>query len=147
APTDAPSAEPVAPEAPPARRAARILIVDDNADAAESLAMVLGLEGHDVRTAGSAEEAIERLDEFVPEVAFLDIGLPKMDGYDLARALRAEPRASNARLVALTGYGRGPDRRRAIDAGFDEHMVKPVDIDSLLGRLDELLSGTDELTA
>ena len=147
APADAPSAEPAAPEAAPARRAARILIVDDNADAAESLAMVLGLVGHDVRTAGSAEEAIERLDEFIPEVAFLDIGLPKMDGYDLARALRAEPRASSARLVALTGYGRGPDRRRAIDAGFDEHMVKPVDIDSLLGRLDELLSGTDELTA
>jgi CheY-like chemotaxis protein len=139
-------ASPPQPRPGDARQAVRILIVDDNVDAAESLAEVLRLEGHEVLTAGSAEEAIERLADFIPDAAFLDIGLPKMDGYELARTLRADPRLRATRLIALTGYGRAPDRRRAIDAGFDEHMVKPVDIESLLARLEELLSGSAALT-
>jgi signal transduction histidine kinase/ActR/RegA family two-component response regulator len=129
------------PQRDPPARPARILIVDDNDDAAQSLALVLRLEGHEVCTARDGEEAIRLLDEFVPEAAVLDIGLPKMDGYELAAALRADPRTRAIALVALTGYGRGPDRRRALDAGFDEHLVKPVELDALLSTLHRLLSG------
>ncbi|MDQ6680493.1 MAG: ATP-binding protein, partial [Pseudomonadota bacterium] len=132
------------PAAPRGESTARILIVDDNDDAAQSLALVLRLEGHDVRTARSAEDALGLLGDFGPEAAILDIGLPKMNGYDLARALRADPRSRSTRLVALTGYGRAPDRQRAIDAGFDEHMVKPVGVEALLARLNALLAGTAE---
>ena len=141
APMAAPASEPKPAGTPAARRSARILVVDDNVDAAQSLALVLEFEGHEVQTAGSAEEAIERLAALRPDLAILDIGLPGMDGYELARRLRADPRTRAARLIALTGYGRAPDRRRAIDAGFDEHLVKPVDIESLLTRLDALLAG------
>jgi CheY-like chemotaxis protein/two-component sensor histidine kinase len=135
APTDA-----ALPAVVPAR-AARILIVDDNDDAAQSLALVLRLEGHEVCTARDGHEALRMLDEFVPEAAVLDIGLPKMNGYELAAALRADPRTRSVALIALTGYGREPDRRRALDAGFDEHLVKPVELDSLLATLHRLLSG------
>jgi len=142
---DAP-ARPAAPSrAAPNRRAARILIVDDNADAAESLAEVLRIEGHEVVTAGSAEEALERVESFRFEIGILDIGLPGIDGYELARRLRAESRTRAAHLIALTGYGRAPDRKRALDAGFDEHMVKPVDLESLLTRLEVPLGGTADL--
>ena len=135
----APRPAPAAPAAP-ALRSARILVVDDNDDAAQSLALILRLEGHEVQTAGNGDEALRLLDTFVPEAAILDIGLPTMNGYELAAALRADPRTRGIVLVALTGYGRGPDRRRAIDAGFDEHLVKPVEFELLLGRLAELLA-------
>jgi CheY-like chemotaxis protein len=138
-PAIAPAAAPEHPDA--LARPVRILIVDDNEDAAHSLALVLRLEGHEVCTARDGEEAIRLLDEFVPEAAVLDIGLPKMDGYALAEALRADPRTRAIALVALTGYGRGPDRRRALGAGFDEHLVKPVELDVLLSTLHRLLSG------
>ncbi|MFL6660760.1 MAG: ATP-binding protein [Rhizobacter sp.] len=128
-----------APAAPEAAGSARILVVDDNADAVDALSELLRLEGHEVRAAGSAEDAIALLDEFQPQIALLDIGLPRMDGYELARVLRADPRVRSARLIALTGYGREPDRRRALDAGFDEHMVKPVNIEVLLAHLKALL--------
>jgi CheY-like chemotaxis protein len=127
------------PREPPGRRAA-ILVVDDNDDAAQSLALVLRLEGHEVCARATARLRILLLDEFVPEAAVLDIGLPKMSGYELAAALRADPRTRAIALVALTGYGRGPDRRRALDAGFDEHLVKPVELDALLSTLHRLLS-------
>ncbi|HSC65713.1 MAG TPA: ATP-binding protein [Caldimonas sp.] len=118
---------------------ARLLVVDDNDDAAQSLALALRLEGHEVETAPDGEAALRLLDRFSPQAAILDIGLPTMNGYELAGALRADPRTKGMVLIALTGYGRGPDRRRALDAGFDEHLVKPVEFEKLLARLNELL--------
>ena len=121
-------------------RPTRILVVDDNDDAANSLALVLRLEGHEVETAADGAAALSLLDRFAPEVAILDIGLPKMNGYELAGALRADPRTREVVLIALTGYGRDGDRRRALDAGFDEHLVKPVEFEKLLARLGELMA-------
>lgn len=105
----------------------RVLVVDDNADAAETLAALLTLEGHEVRTAGSGPAALRLLADFHPEVAFLDIGLPGMSGYELAQRLRAEKGTAGATLVAVTGWGQNHDRRQAMDAGFDDHLTKPVD--------------------
>jgi len=116
-------------------RQLRVLIVDDNLDAAQSLAVLLQMEGHDVRTAADGHEAIETLETFAATVAVLDIGLPGMDGYELARRIRSNPRASRVRLVALTGYGRDTDQSRAREAGFDMHLVKPVDLDAVLQTL------------
>jgi signal transduction histidine kinase/ActR/RegA family two-component response regulator len=120
-------------------RAARVLLVDDNVDAVEALAELLRMEGYEVVSADSAESALEHVDAFRPHAALLDIGLPKMNGYDLARALRARPSLRSLRLIALTGYGRAPDRQRAFDAGFDEHFVKPAPLDELLSRLAALV--------
>jgi len=111
----------------------RILIVDDNADSANSLAMILNLCGHVAEPVYGAAEALERAAAIDPEIILLDIGLPGMDGYEVARRLRS--RGSNARLVALTGYGQPEDVRRAEDAGFDTHLVKPVDLQHLLRGL------------
>ena len=140
---DAAAAAALAPtSAPPlaASRRARILIVDDNEDAAQSLALMLRLEGNEVCCAADGQQALGVLDEFVPEAAVLDIGLPKMSGYELAAALRADPRTRSTALVALTGYGRAHDRQRALEAGFDEHLVKPVELDVLLTALHRLLA-------
>jgi PAS domain S-box-containing protein len=108
-------------------RALRILIVDDNVDAADSIAMLLSMEGHQTRTVNTARAALLAAPEFKPEVVLLDIGLPEMDGYEVARRLRAQNGSHQMRLVAVTGYGQPADRRRARAAGFDEHMVKPVE--------------------
>lgn len=115
----------------PARR--RILVVDDNADSANSLAMILNISGHVAEPVYTPAEALERAAVFDPEVVLLDIGLPGMDGYELARQLRV--RGSKARLVAVTGYGQPGDFRRAQEAGFDAHLVKPVDVQHLLRDL------------
>ena len=112
--------------APADARSLRILIVDDNADAADSIAMLLNMEGHQTRAVNTARAALLAVPEFKPEVVLLDIGLPEMDGYEVARRLRQNGRPS-MRLVAVTGYGQPADRRRAQAAGFDEHMVKPVE--------------------
>lgn len=104
----------------------RILIVDDNIDAAESLAELLRLEGHSVSTAHRAFDALEQLGLLRPEVVFVDIGLPDMDGYELAGRIRAA--SSPTRLVALTGYGQADDIRRSRAAGFETHLLKPVDL-------------------
>jgi len=109
----------------------RVLIVDDNVDGAVSLAMLLGLQGHEAETVHTAKEALERIAVFKPEVALLDIGLPEMDGYELARRLRAMPQLQGLRLIALTGYGQMDDRQRALTAGFDEHLTKPVSMPAL----------------
>ncbi|MBV9891016.1 MAG: response regulator [Rhizobacter sp.] len=138
-------AAPASPRQQPHGRHARILVVDDNEDAAHSLALILRLEGNEVAVARDGQEALALLDEFVPEAAVLDIGLPRMSGYELAAALRADPRTHAAVLIALTGYGRGPDRQRALDAGFDEHLVKPVELDALLTTLNRLLADSAEL--
>jgi PAS domain S-box-containing protein len=115
--------------------ARRTLVVDDNQDAAESLAMLLSLDGHEVQAVFTAEDALERAQSFRPQVMLLDIGLPGMDGFEVARRVRALEGGREIRLVALTGYGQNEDRQRALAAGFDEHLVKPVEPDKLAQTL------------
>ncbi len=109
----------------------RVLVVDDNADGAEMLAEFLRAEGHEVRTAHDGPAALQAAESFRPEVVFLDIGLPRMDGYEIARRLRQQAELKSSFLVALTGYGQEEDRRRTEEAGFDAHLVKPADPDEL----------------
>ncbi|WP_437949613.1 response regulator [Sorangium sp. So ce296] len=104
----------------------RILVVEDNPDVAESLVMLLQALGHEVAMARSGPEALEAAPAFLPDVVLLDIGLPGMDGYEVARQLRRQPELERALLVALSGYGQDEDRRRSRAAGFDHHLVKPV---------------------
>lgn len=104
----------------------RILVVDDNVDSAESLALFLTLKGHEVRTAHDGQHAIEAVRTFAPAVVLLDIGLPGISGYEVARRLRDNPELRKTFLVALTGYGQAEDLRRAKEAGFDHHLVKPA---------------------
>jgi CheY-like chemotaxis protein len=113
--------------ASPSRSSRRIMVVDDNVDAAAMLAALLQLHGHDVRTAASAPEALATGEEFNPEIVFLDIGLPGMSGYELARRLRDRPDMRSATLVAVTGWGQEDDRRQSKEAGIDHHLTKPVD--------------------
>jgi CheY-like chemotaxis protein len=105
----------------------RVLVVDDNPDAADSLALLLRLAGQDVRTAYDGHRALLQAREFLPDLVLLDIGMPGMDGYEVARRLRSEARLQGARVVAVTGWGQEEDRRRSTEAGFDHHLVKPVD--------------------
>jgi CheY-like chemotaxis protein len=146
------AAEPVAlttgePRGAPAaaRRPGRVLLVDDNADAADMLGELLRDAGHEVCIAADGPAALAALDSFVPELALLDIGLPGMDGYELAGRLRADPRAEGMRIVALTGYGREPDRARALATHFDDHLVKPVDAERLLEVTARLLEDEPEV--
>ncbi len=115
----------------PAARAMRVLIVDDNQDAADMLAHVLSSRGHETRVAHDGVEALRACAEFTPQTAFLDLGLPVMDGYELASRLRALPGLEDLRLIAVTGYGQESDRKRTLAAGFHYHLVKPVDISTL----------------
>jgi signal transduction histidine kinase len=128
----APEASVAAEPAEPVR-AMRILVVDDNADAADSLTLLLRLDGHETESVYTPAAALERARTFEPEVILLDIGLPGMDGYEVARRIRSH--GSRARLVALTGYGQSEDVRRAREAGFDEHLVKPADPQVLRQKL------------
>jgi signal transduction histidine kinase len=116
---------------PPERRTRRILVVDDNVDGATILATLLRLDGHEVETALSGMEALDRIPVFRPEVALVDIGLPGLDGYEVARRIRATAGRDVIRLIAITGYGRNEDRERARSAGFDAHLVKPVEFPAL----------------
>jgi PAS domain S-box-containing protein len=120
-------AAPERPATPPIAALAlrRILVVDDNVDAAETLRDLLALDGHEVAVVHDGEAAVERAQAFGPDIVFCDIGLPKLDGYGVARALRGDPRTRGAYLVALTGYALPDDLRRAAEAGFDEHLAKP----------------------
>jgi PAS domain S-box-containing protein len=113
---------------PPARH---VLVVDDNQDSAESLGTLLKLLGHEVRTAHDGPSALETAREFRPEVVLLDIGMPGMNGYDVARRMRTMPEVRDALLVAQTGWGQDDDRRQSKEAGFNDHLVKPVDLDDL----------------
>ena len=127
---------PDAPSPPPSTasdrpKGVRILLVDDNEDAARLIGKVLTAWGHIVSVAHDGASALEIIETFTPDVALLDIGLPVMDGYELARRLHAVPALAGVRLVALTGYGQARDRDAALAAGFHEHMVKPVDLDAL----------------
>ena len=114
-----------------ASRSRRILVVDDNIDAAQSLAFLLQAEGHDVCVAHDGEQAFMAASDFRPDIALLDIGLPKLDGYAVAQAIRRESWGRNIRLLALTGWGQNDDKRRALEAGFDFHLTKPVDLDQV----------------
>jgi CheY-like chemotaxis protein len=105
----------------------RILIVDDNRDSAQTMAALLQAWGHEVQTAYDGPAAVSAADDFRPEAIFLDLGLPGMNGYDVAKHLRAAAELAPAMLVAFTGYGQDEDRRRVLDAGFDHHLLKPVD--------------------
>ncbi len=113
----------------------RILVVDDNRDAAESLALLLEVGGHQVRVCHDGPSALGTAAEFCPEAVLLDIGLPGMNGYEVARRLRALPGANGLLLVALTGYGQQEDQRLALEAGFDHHLVKPADLGVLAALL------------
>ena len=104
-----------------------MLVVDDNVDAAESVATWLQLAGHDVRTAYDGSTALEAAVAFRPTIVLLDIGLPVMDGHEVARRLRQTPELENVWLIALTGYGRTADKQLSQEAGFDHHLVKPAD--------------------
>ncbi len=114
-----------------------ILVVDDNLDAARSLATLLKLSGHEVHTANDGLEAVEASATLRPDVILLDIGLPRLDGYEAARRIREQRRGEGLKLVALTGWGQEEDRRRSEEAGFDAHLVKPVDVDVLAKILAE----------
>jgi PAS domain S-box-containing protein len=118
-----------------AARRRRVLIVEDSADARESLRLLLELAGHEVDTAEDAASSLEKFRVFQPDVALIDIGLPGMDGYQLAQALRRGPHPEGLRLIALTGYGQAEDQRKALSAGFDLHLTKPVDPDRLQSLL------------
>jgi CheY-like chemotaxis protein len=105
--------------------------VDDNRDSADSLSMLLRLAGHEVRTCYDGAAGLEMARRWLPEVVLLDIGLPRLDGYEVARRLRQEAEAPRILVVAMTGYGKDQDRQRSQQAGFNAHLVKPVDLDEL----------------
>jgi signal transduction histidine kinase/DNA-binding response OmpR family regulator len=115
----------------------RILVVDDNVDSAESLSLMLELLGHKVSLAHDGLEAVEAAKQFKPDIAFLDLGMPKMNGYDAARLIREQPENRGVKLVALTGWGQEEDKRRSHDAGFDMHLVKPIDFSALEKLLEQ----------
>ena len=113
----------------------RILVVEDNADAAESLRRLLRLHGHEVSVADNGVDGVAEAKRCHPDAVVCDIGLPGMDGYAVASALRGDPETARTRLIAVTGYGRAEDRDRALSSGFDDHIVKPADPDVLLSKL------------
>lgn len=128
--------EPTA-RAPTPTTACRILVVDDNRDSAESLTMLLNLTGYETHTAYDGLEAVEAAAAFRPDVILLDIGLPKLNGFEAARKIREQQSDKSLALVALTGWGQEEDRRRSEEAGFNAHMVKPVDYAALTKLLAE----------
>ena len=130
--------EEVAPAAtaPRTNHRRRVLVVDDNRDAASMMAMLLELHGHDVFVAHDAERALEAARANTLDVAVLDIGLPGVDGYELARRLRQQDGTRHLRLIAVTGWGQAGDRARASEAGFNAHLTKPTEPELLLSALD-----------
>ena len=123
---------------PALRGLPRGLVVDDNADAAESLGVLLQMLGADVRVAHDGATALRMFDEFRPAALFLDLGMPDMDGYELAQRVRARADASGTMIVAHTGWGRDKDRELSRAAGFDRHLVKPANVDALRAVLEAL---------
>jgi CheY-like chemotaxis protein len=117
----------------------RILVVDDNVDGAESLALLLQFSGHETFLAHDGIEAVEAAERLRPDVILLDIGLPSLNGYEACRRIRQQPWGKHIALVAVTGWGQEEDRERSSNAGFDTHIVKPVDHDALMKLLSELL--------
>jgi CheY-like chemotaxis protein len=125
----------------PRSPALRILVVDDNVDSADSMALLLSLDGHEVRTAFDGLSALTEAAEFQPKAVLLDIGLPGMDGYEVARRLRELPGLRDVLMIAVTGYGQQDDRAHSKAAGFDYHLVKPVDPE----HLSQLLNGLTQV--
>ena len=111
----------------PAPRPLRILVVDDNQDSAMSMAMMLSIMGHETRTAHDGESAVEAAESFLPEVVLLDIGLPKLNGYEVAQRIRERAWGASMFLIAVTGWGQEEDRQRSSEVGLNVHMVKPVE--------------------
>jgi len=135
------SSMPVAPDSQPIepqQRRRRLMVIDDNKDAAESMSMLFELWGHEVICAYDGRVALETAAKYRPDAVFLDIGLPGMDGYEIAERLRELPESARTVLVAITGYGQDEDRRRSREAGIDHHLVKPVSPDTLHKLLDSL---------
>ena len=131
------------------KRRQRILVADDNRDAADSLAVMLKVIGHEVRTAYDGQQAIDMAEAFRPALALLDIGMPRLNGYDTARRIREQPFGRDMVLIALTGWGQPEDKQRSQLAGFDHHLVKPVDpsaLDRLLAAPAEPRAGRPGLT-
>jgi CheY-like chemotaxis protein len=126
APTPAPPGDGAAPHA------LRIVVADDNVDFAESLQAILEINGHDVTIVPDGEAALAAIRRQLPDLAILDIGMPGLNGYELARRLRAEAATASLYLIAVTGWGQAADRQAASDAGFDRHLVKPLEPDALL---------------
>jgi len=127
-----------AESAKPPKSRLKILVVDDNPDAALSMAMMLSMMGHETRTAHDGEAAVTTAEEFRPQVILLDIGLPKLNGYEVAQRIRGQEWGAEMFLVAITGWGQDEDRRRSDDVGMNLHMVKPVEPDALDRVLAEL---------
>jgi len=123
------------PPPAPQNRGQRVLVVDDNTDAAASLALLLKMEDYEVCTAADGEEAIEQARAFAPQIIFMDLAMPRLDGLEAARRIRALPHGDLVHIVALTGWGQEADRQRTRDAGMDHHLVKPVSLDALQGVL------------
>jgi CheY-like chemotaxis protein/anti-sigma regulatory factor (Ser/Thr protein kinase) len=119
----------------------RILVVDDNRDSAESLAMLLSLSGSDTQVAFDGLEALRAAEELRPNIILCDIGLPKLNGYEVARKIREQPWGRSIVLIALTGWGQDEDRRRSSEAGFDGHLVKPVELGALTKLLSDMRAG------
>lgn len=116
-----------------------VLIVDDNEDYTETAALLLGAWDHETKVAHTGLEALQVASDFEPEVILLDIGLAEIDGYEVARRLRQDPRFKHTLIIAVSGYGRSADQQLSRDAGFDEHLVKPVDLEKLNRALNEKL--------
>ncbi len=132
-----PSAHRRAPRLPAAQH---FLVVDDNRDSADSLAMLLSSQGGVVRTAYDGADALKLVATLRPDVVLLDIAMPTLNGYEVARRMRSLPGGANCLLIALTGFGQAADKRRSEAGGFDGHLVKPVDFDALTKMVAELRS-------
>jgi CheY-like chemotaxis protein len=128
--------EGLAPPPTSSRGRKRILVVDDNADAAESIAVLLQIEGHEVKTVTDAMQALACIESFSPQVAIIDIGLPGMNGYELAAGIRANRTLPTPLLIALTGYGQAEDFDRSREAGFNHHFVKPAELRAIQAIID-----------
>jgi CheY-like chemotaxis protein len=125
----------VAPHRPASARPLRILLADDNADAISMLAQMLELDGHEVRTASDGQQALALAHKWVPNLALLDLGMPKLNGFELAQAMRACSTLTGVQLAAVTGWGSTEDRLRTTEAGFDKHFTKPLDFNELRAYL------------
>jgi signal transduction histidine kinase/CheY-like chemotaxis protein len=134
---------PSRPSRPSPNRPARVLVVDDNVDALEMLKETLEMNGHRVAAASDPLAALDLAEAFSPEIAVIDIGLPVIDGYELSARLRAGAATAGCRMIALTGYGQEGDQRRSRAAGFDEHLVKPVNVDRLTEIIETMISNLD----
>ena len=132
--------EPVQQPEAPTLTSRRVLVVDDNIDAAETLALMLKLHGHHVQTAHDGLDALRVAPVFAPHIILLDLGMPNLNGYETANRIRSQPWGRDMALVALTGWGQPKDRKRTVEAGFDAHLVKPVDQNTLLKTLHEVIA-------